>query len=92
MIYTEDYLSRAHKASFKNMDALRNDTLCGCFRCLEIFSPKEIKETVEEKDGKETALCPYCETDSVIGKATGFPITRAFLAKMCSKYFLEKEL
>lgn len=83
----DDYLTRAHKASFKNMDALRKDTLCGCFKCMEIFSPKEIKETVEENDGKETAICPYCECDSIIGKSSGFPINRSFLLEMCSRYF-----
>lgn len=87
MNYSDNYLTRAHKASFKNMDELRNDTLCGCFYCMKIFSPKEIKETVEENDRKETALCPYCEIDSVIGKSTGFPITKSFLSVMCSKYF-----
>lgn len=79
--------STAHHASFKNMDSLLNDTLCGCFYCLRIFSPKEIVEVIEEKDGLETALCPYCGVDSVIGKASGFPITRTFLADMFGLWF-----
>ena len=87
MKYSDYYYSKAHKASFKNMGSLSNDTLCGCFKCMEIFSPKEIKETIKENDGKETAICPYCKCDSIIGKASGFPITRSFLLAMCRRYF-----
>ena len=35
--------------------------------------PKTIKEWVKEQDGDETALCPACGVDSVIGHwSTGF--------------------
>ena len=81
------YLEIAHKFSFKNMNYLRNDSICGCFYCLEIFTPKEIKEVIEESDGKETALCPYCGIDAVIGKFSGFPITKQLLSEMNKRYF-----
>lgn len=82
-----DYLSKAHKASFKNIDSLRNDKFCGCFYCLRTFSSKEIEDFVEEKDGLKTALCPYCGVDSIIGKSSGFPITKSFLSEMHARYF-----
>lgn len=50
------YLEIAHKFSFKNMNYLRNDSICGCFYCLEIFTPKEIKEVIEESDGIDDIL------------------------------------
>ena len=61
------------------------DSLCGCFYCLEIFSPSKIEEWL--KDTKGTALCPYCYVDSVIGKYTGYPITKEFLAEMHKEWF-----
>ncbi len=33
-------------------------------------------------DREDTALCPYCCADSVIGESSGYPITREFLRKM----------
>ena len=75
----------AHAHSENNKDELMKDSLCGCFYCLEFFSPTEIKEWI--KDTKGTALCPYCFVDSVIGKYTGYPITKEFLAEMHKEWF-----
>ena len=34
-----------------------------------------------------TALCPFCEMDSVIGEGCGYPITREFLEEMNEFWF-----
>lgn len=83
----EDIYLKAHKASFKNMKDLKNDTLCGCFYCLEIYNPKEIVEFVEEDNGEKTAICPYCGVDSVLGKSSGYPINKQFLGMMFKQWF-----
>lgn len=62
-----------------------NDSSCGCFYCLTIFSPSEIVEWIQ--DEKETAVCPYCGIDSVIGESAGYPITKEFLEKMQKYWF-----
>lgn len=61
------------------------DQRCGCFYCLKIFHPNEIIEWIDEP-GK-TALCPFCEIDSVIGESSGFPITVEFLQQMQQYWF-----
>jgi len=66
-------------------DELLNDKACGCFYCLKIYSPKDIIEWCDE-DG-DTALCPHCGIDSVIGESSGYPITREFLQEMHNCYF-----
>ena len=38
-----DYIE-ARKFSSNHGDKLANDKICGCFYCLSIFSPKEIKQ------------------------------------------------
>ncbi|MFT3808618.1 MAG: hypothetical protein QM698_01740 [Micropepsaceae bacterium] len=38
-------------------------------------------------DDDDTALCPKCGIDSVIGDASGFPVERAFLIQMRARYF-----
>lgn len=75
---------KAHEFSSKNMTALRNDRVCGCFYCLRIFSPVQIERRLVSE---ETALCPYCGIDSVIGESSGYPITEEFLAEMKAYWF-----
>ncbi len=77
-----DYI-RAHKVSIYNQKQLGESESCGCFDCLAIFKPKEITEWTDELHSEgATAMCPYCYNDTVIGSASGFPITNGFLKKM----------
>lgn len=76
----------AHDFSSHHRRDLEKDSVCGCFYCLNIFNPEIITDWV---DGDETALCPFCETDSVIGERSGFPITKEFLESMRRKWFDE---
>ena len=80
----ESYFVRAyHFSSFHRKD-LEKDDKCGCFYCLKIFSPSEITAWC---DNGETALCPYCEIDSVIGESSGFSITELLLRGMHKEWF-----
>ena len=75
----------AHKFSSNNKDELQKDKLCGCFCCLEVFDPVEIKDWIPTSKG--TAKCPYCGVDSVLGEHSGFSITKEFLSKMKEYWF-----
>lgn len=79
-----DYVE-AHKFSAHHREMLEKDSKCGCFYCLSIFSPGQISEWIEDRG--ETACCPYCFMDSVIGESSGYPITKDFLAKMNKHWF-----
>ena len=74
----------AHQHSINHREELERSTLCGCFDCLHIFPPTEIEEWIDEDD---TALCPKCGIDSVIGDASGYEISREFLKKMMDYWF-----
>ncbi|MCC8196535.1 MAG: hypothetical protein LIO49_07035 [Ruminococcus sp.] len=87
MIRENNEMIEAHDWSFKNMDSLTNDKICGCFYCCEIFKPSEIEEYIEECDGGRTAVCPHCGIDSVIGESSGFPVTKEFLTRMKRYWF-----
>ena len=76
---------KAHEFSMNHKEKLQKDTVCGCFHCLKIFSPDEIKKWIN--DPQKTALCPYCGIDSVIGSYSGFPITTEFLSEMKEYWF-----
>lgn len=84
---TMDDIINAHKFSSDNYDALKKDTLCGCFYCTTIFNPKEIYGWLKAPDGRKTAICPHCGIDSVIGESSGYPITEDFLNKMKNYWF-----
>jgi hypothetical protein len=63
---------------------LEASQLCGCFYCLSTFRPEEITEWVDED---QTAICPICPVDAVIGSASGLPLTQEFLNQMHDRWF-----
>jgi hypothetical protein len=79
----------AHAASSGHRNQILRSELCGCFYCLEEFPPTAIGEWCDEDSTGEgqTALCPRCGIDSVIGSASGYPITREFLEAMNRRWF-----
>ena len=76
------------KAASYNNEQLEGALLCGCFYCLEVFSPTEIDDWC---DGGETAICPHCGVDSIISGDSGYPITKEFLELMHGRWFCVPE-
>lgn len=74
----------AHQHSIYHRDEIVRSERCGCFYCLRIFPPSEIEEWVDEG---QTALCPYCGIDAVLGSASGIEISEDFLSQMRERYF-----
>ncbi len=83
-----DDLSGVGKCAFKNRVQILESEICGCYHCCEIFKPQLIKDWVDEVDGiGQTALCPKCGIDSVIGSASGYTVSRELLMKLNRHYF-----
>ena len=80
-----DILKNAHKFSSNHREALSQDKICGCFYCLNIYSPAEITDWIPDKAG--TARCPHCGVDAVLGESSGYPITKEFLTEMHAAWF-----
>ena len=74
----------AHKHCSNHRGELLASEVCGCFYCLEIYSPQEILDWV---DDDKTALCAKCGIDSVIGSTSNYPITKEFLTEMKKHWF-----
>jgi hypothetical protein len=86
----EDHILRvAHDQSIYHRHAIESSQICGCFFCLKMFRPDEIQRWTDRREPlpKQTALCPYCGIDSVIGDASGIEITEAFLDEMNMHWF-----
>lgn len=60
-------LDKAHHFANNNKPALERDHICGCFYCISIFSPQERIIDDNSCDKYGTAICPHCDTDSVLG-------------------------
>ena len=93
----EDIIA-AHRYSSNHRESVLASDVCGCFYCLSIFSPSEIEDWVDAREDEtnisekgQTALCPRCGIDSVLGSASGYPITREFLQKMNDHWFQRTE-
>ena len=85
--FDEKTLKAAHKHSFLNKGELLKREICGCFHCLRIFKLSEITEWHYESYTRSgatgyTAFCPFGGFDTIIGSASGYPITPEFLRAM----------
>lgn len=83
--YSKEQLLKAYKCASNNKKELEQSEKCGCFSCLAIFYPHEIKWWIPDETG--TAVCPYCYMDAVIGDVFGHPITKEFLEEMREFWF-----
>jgi len=81
-------LIHAHEQSKSNRQKLMHAQVCGCFFCLRVFDPKEITWV---DDADDTAMCPYCGIDAVIGESENLPITKQFLKSMREYWFTESD-
>lgn len=79
---------KAHKHTEFQSEILKSE-ICGCFYCLETFTPDIIDDWYGEKcdEYDPLALCPKCGIDSVIGSNSGFPIEFWFLRIMKEFWF-----
>ena len=84
----DHWLRVAHNKSIHHRVDIKNSDKCGCFHCLKSFAPAQISDWTDGPETvKQTALCPFCGIDSVIGDAPGFTITSEFLAQMQEAWF-----
>ncbi|MDJ0821004.1 MAG: cytoplasmic protein [Paracoccaceae bacterium] len=80
----EDLLA-AHKLCANHRAQVLVSDVCGCFHCQSHFLPRDVSEWVDEG---QTALCPECGVDAVIGSASGIdPSDPRFLARMHYRWF-----
>lgn len=79
-------LEQAHRHSSHHRDEILRSATCGCFSCLAMFPSSELAWQHWVDDG-QTATCPRCSVDSILGDASGFPIDHAFLSRMEVRWF-----
>jgi hypothetical protein len=74
----------AHKHSSQHRAEIEASPRCGCFFCFRTFPRTDIHAWT---DANQTALCPRCGVDSVIGSASNHRLDDAFLRGMHAHFF-----
>jgi hypothetical protein len=82
--YLQDIITASHKHTVRHKTEILESDTCGCFYCVTIFHPKDINKWT---DDEQTALCPNCGIDSVIGEKSGYPITDLDYLKQMNSYW-----
>lgn len=89
-------LLAAHRHTTRNRAEIEASRLCGCCYCMQTFAPSEIVAFTgldldrlddPEAANTETALCPRCGGEAVIGDKSGYQITAQFLGSMNDAWF-----
>ena len=80
----EERLPEAYRHSLRNREEIERSERCGCFACVHEFDANEVGEWT---DNGQTAICPCCGVDAVIGDASGMSLSPMFLREMNEKYF-----
>lgn len=83
--FNQDILTSSHENTIRHRDEILKSGNCGCFYCITHFKPVDI---IQWTDNGQTALCPNCGIDSVIGDKSGYPVNNIdFLKRMNSYWF-----
>jgi hypothetical protein len=84
-IYAQNYLLMLQRQSIGNKERLADAKDCGCFFCLSHFPPSAVECWADE--GGETAVCPECGIDSVIGEHDDERVSDDLLRAMNERFF-----
>jgi hypothetical protein len=89
-------LLAAYRHTYNNWVSIGASKQCGCCKCIQTFAPEEIVAWVgldmdkiddPQAIAQQTAVCPKCGSEAVIGDASGYPVTLAFLGTMNEAWF-----
>ena len=86
---TDADLTVAYRHAVQHRVEVLHSDACGCFHCHAVFEPPAIKSWI---DTGQTAVCPRCGMDAVIGSESGFALTEEFLDAMRRRWFKEAKI
>ena len=89
-------LLEAYRYTSNNWSHIEASSACGCCSCVQVFPPDEIvawagldMANIDDPEAvkRQTALCPRCGSEAVIGDKSGYPINAQFLTRMNEAWF-----
>lgn len=86
MKLTKELSDIYHSHTFRNKGEIDQSMYCHCMSCCKSFPSPIVMDFI--KDGEEeTALCPYCGIDAVIGDSSGLEINPEILSALNKRWF-----
>ena len=76
---------RAH--SVNNEIEIIRSKKCGCYFCKKTYSARKVKDWEQGENGRASAICPECGMSTVIGDASGAPLTKELLEEMNKAFY-----
>ena len=71
-----------------NRRELESSVQARCIYCTQTFAPDKIVEWITDSSS-ESAVCPHCDVDAVIGSASGIPLQDDQLFADLRKHWFE---
>lgn len=75
-----------HEHTFQNREEIEHSTMCGCASCCKVFPAKDVVNYYSDAHG-DTAVCPECAVDAVIGDACGLPVNEQVMQQLARAWF-----
>ena len=86
MKLTEEQSKLYHSHTIRNRNEINQSEYCHCISCLKSYPSPIVINFIKDGVG-ETALCPYCGIDAVIGDACGLVINQEILTSLNKRWF-----
>lgn len=87
----ETMMHSAHAHSFDNWKELSISKSAACFCCRQIFDADSVIEfIITEKEN--TAQCPHCGIDAVIGDASGYDVHDVTWLNLINSYWFSHSI
>ena len=81
---TKEEMKGIHSHTMRNRKEIEASYNCVCISCCEIFYASKVEDYIDEG---ETALCPICGIDAVIGDCTGISMDSNTLSELNKEFF-----
>ena len=75
-----------HSHTIRNREEINLSEYCHCICCTKSYPSPIVINFIKDGDG-ETALCPYCGIDSIIGDSCGLEINQEILTELNKRWF-----
>ena len=81
---TKEEMKGIHSHTLRNRKEIEASDNCVCISCCEIFYAAAVEDYIDEG---ETALCPICGIDAVIGDCTGISMDTETVNELNKEFF-----
>ena len=86
MKLTDQQSKLYHSHTIRNRQEIDQSEYCHCISCIKSYPSPIVMDYIKEGT-VETALCPYCGIDAVIGDACGLEINQEILTALNKRWF-----